>query len=146
MAAITRHVGAIYAEPEGPMQIPQWNTNHGRLALNLQEAVGIAASATNKGKTMDDSSLSNACIKALKENTISYITEAIQKTGKKSEGYPTGWKRAQGIMLHKKEIGKRSPTTGFSAFPRRPILECHYGPRTTRIQEKVTRRDRSYKF
>ena len=48
MAAITRHVGAIYAEPEGPMQIPQWNTNHGRLALNLQEAVGIAASATQK--------------------------------------------------------------------------------------------------
>ena len=80
MPAITRHVTAIYAEPDRPMQIPQWNTNHGMEAISLKIAVGTAASAAKKGKAMDDSGLSNACIKALKEDAVSCITDTIQKS------------------------------------------------------------------
>ena len=82
-----------------------------------------------KGEAMDDSGLSNACIKALKEDAISCITGTIQKIVENTEGYPSKWKRAQGLTLHKK--GDRETLTNYRLLcisSTRPNLENHYGP------------------
>ena len=142
IAAIARHIEDIYKEPGGSMQIPQWNTNHGVKALSLEIAVGMAACAAEKGKSMDDSGLANACIKALKDKTINTIAGTIQRNGCNQGDYPAGWKQAQGLMLHKN--GDREKLTNYrllSISPTlsrffgaifsqqlRPILEHHYGP------------------
>ncbi len=128
--------------PSHPIRIPPWNTGHGIRALDIHEAVGMAATAAKKGKASDGSGLSNAWIKSLKEGAIACIASLIQESGKVKNGFPKQWKSSQGLLLHKK--GDRDLLTNYrllSIAPTmsrflgaifrqqlRPILEHHYGP------------------
>ena len=70
MEAMTGHIGQIYAKPNEPISIPPWNTNHGVQVGDLIEAVGMAVVSLKPGKAADESGLSNACVRGLKQGMI----------------------------------------------------------------------------
>jgi hypothetical protein len=100
--AITKHIQGIYAKPKKPTRIPEWNKEHGRTAINLSEAIGIAARSAKSGKATDESGLSNACIKSIREEVVQCIAEVLQRNTEKNESLPNHWKQARGLLLHKK--------------------------------------------
>jgi hypothetical protein len=102
MAAITKHIQGIYAKPNNPMRIPMWDKEHGQTALNISEAVCIAALSAKHGKATDDSGLSNACIKSIREEVVKCIADILQENGGTQEAFPEQWKQARGLLLHKK--------------------------------------------
>ena len=59
ITAIARHPETIYEEPDRPICIPPWDTNHGIRAIDINVAVGMAATAAKKRK-------SNGCIRFVK--------------------------------------------------------------------------------
>ena len=142
MAAITNHIQGIYAKPKNPTRIPKWNKEHGQTALNISEAVGMVALSAKHGKAADESGLSNACIKSIREEVVKCIADILQENGGTQEAFPEQWKQARGLLLHKKgdketlsnyRLLSISPT--LSRFmgavfcqQLRPILEHHYGP------------------
>ena len=70
MAAMTGHIGQIYAKPNEPIKIPPWNTNHGIKIGDLAESVGIAVVSIKPGKAADESGLSNACVRGLQQGMV----------------------------------------------------------------------------
>ena len=70
MEAMTGHIGQIYAKPNEPISIPPWNTNHGVQVGDLIEAVGMAVVSLKPGKAADESGLSNACVRGLKQGMV----------------------------------------------------------------------------
>ena len=123
-------------------RIPTWNKEHGRTAINLSEAINIAACSAKNGKAADDSGLSNACIKSIREEVTQCIAEVLRNNTEAQETLPMHWKQARGLLLHKKgdkenlsnyRLLSISPTLSRfmgSIFCQqlRPILEHHYGP------------------
>ena len=113
MAAITNHIQGIYAKPKNPTRIPKWNKEHGQTALSISEAVGMAALSAKNGKATDESGLSNACIKSIREEVVKCTADILQENGGTQEALPEQWKQARGLLLHKKGTKKPSPTTGY---------------------------------
>ena len=107
MAAMAGYIGQVYAEPKGPVQIPPWDKNHGIQVGDLTEAVGMAVAAIKAGKAKDESGLSNACMKGLKQGTVEEIATILKEN---KEPPPQSWKRSQGLFLYKKRIGTLSIT------------------------------------
>ncbi len=50
---IADHIATSYAPPNFPTTVPPWNTNHGVSAIELEESVGLATGAMERGKSSD---------------------------------------------------------------------------------------------
>ncbi len=120
ITAIAKHIETIYSKPSQPIRIPPWNQGHGIRALDIHEAVGLAATAAKKGKAKDGSGLSNACIKSQKKGAIGCIASLIQESGKVKKGFPEQWKFVQGLLLHKK--GDRDLLTNYRLLSIAPTM------------------------
>ena len=48
--AIAKHIETIYIKPSKPIRIPPWIQWHGIRALDIHEAVSLAATAAKKGE------------------------------------------------------------------------------------------------
>ena len=152
ITAIAKHIETTYITPSQPMRIPPWNQGHGIRALDIHEAVGMAAMAAKKGKASGGSGLSNACIKSLKDGGNRVYCESHTGKRQSQERLPepveiiprtvVAQERRQGLAHELQTVKHRAHDVKIPWGNFQPANTTTSGaslrPRTARVQKRDT--------